>query len=213
MSSDRPRPPSVERLLAVTRTGAGAEHDVRALTEAARATVDDERARLVSGEEPRTIEELADAVHTRLEDFLDGDILGAINATGVIVHTNLGRAPWPDEAIAAVTGAGSPLLLEIDRETGRRGARFRRAEEHLITLTGAEDALVTNNTAAAVALAVGLAGRGGGVIVSRGELVEIGGGVRIPEIIRRAGGKLIEVGTTNRTAAADFAEPLAGGRA
>ena len=90
------------------------------------------------------------------------------------------------------------MLLEIDRETGRRGARFRRAEEHLIALTGAEDALVTNNNAAALALAVGLAGRGG-VVVSRGELVEIGGGVRIPEIIRRAGAKLIEVGTTNRT--------------
>ncbi|MFL5646110.1 MAG: L-seryl-tRNA(Sec) selenium transferase, partial [Chloroflexota bacterium] len=204
---------SVERLLAVTRTRAGGEYDATALTKTARATSDDERARLVSGEEPRTIDELADAVHTRLEDFLDGDSPGAINATGVIVHTNLGRAPWPDEAIAAVTGAGSPLLLEIDRETGRRGARFRRAEEHLIALTGAEDALVTNNNAAALALAVGLAGRGGGVVVSRGELVEIGGGVRIPEIIRRAGAKLIEVGTTNRTAAADFAEPLAAGRA
>jgi L-seryl-tRNA(Ser) seleniumtransferase len=138
--------------------------------------------------------------------------VAAINATGVIVHTNLGRAPWPDAAIAAAAGAGSPLLLEIDRETGRRGARFRSAEEHLIALTGAEDALVTNNNAAALALAVGLAGRGG-VVVSRGELVEIGGGVRIPEIIRRAGARLIEVGTTNRTVAADFAEPLAAGRA
>ncbi|MFL5717610.1 MAG: L-seryl-tRNA(Sec) selenium transferase, partial [Chloroflexota bacterium] len=147
------------------------------------------------------------------EDFLDADILGAINATGVIVHTNLGRAAWPDEAIAAVAAAGSPLQLEIDRETGRRGARFRRAEEHLIALTGSDDALVTNNNASALALAVGLAGRGGGVVVSRGELVEIGGGVRIPEIIRRAGAKLIEVGTTNRTAAADFAEPLAAGHA
>ncbi|MFL5675310.1 MAG: L-seryl-tRNA(Sec) selenium transferase, partial [Chloroflexota bacterium] len=96
---------------------------------------------------------------------------------------------------------------------GRRGTRFRRAEEHLIALTGADDALVTNNNAAAVALAVGLVGRGGGVVVSRGELVEIGGGVRIPEIIRRAGAKLIEVGTTNRTAAADFLEPLSAGRA
>jgi L-seryl-tRNA(Ser) seleniumtransferase len=103
-------------------------------------------------------------------------------------------------------------MLEIDRETGRRGSRFRLAEEHLIALTGAEDALVTNNNAAALALAVGLAGRGG-VVVSRGELVEIGGGVRIPEIIRRAAAKLIEVGTTNRTRAADFEEPLASGRA
>src|SRR4051794_10119703 len=213
MSSDRPRPPSVERLLAVARTRTGTERDATALTDAARETIDDERGLLRAGEAPRTIDELADDVVTRLEDFLDAEIVGTINATGVIVHTNLGRAPWPDEAIAAVAGAGRPLLLEIDRETGRRGHRFRRAEEHLIALTGAEDALITNNNAAALALAVGLAGRGGGVVVSRGELVEIGGGVRIPEIIRRAGAKLIEVGATNRTAAADFAEPLAAGRA
>src|SRR4029453_19053878 len=104
-------------------------------------------------------------------------------------------------------------MLELDRETGRRGARFRQAEEHLIALTGSEDALVTNNNAAALALAAGLAGRGKGVAVSRGELVEIGGGVRIPEIIRRAGARLVEGGTTNRTRVADFAEPLADGRA
>ncbi|HEX5147702.1 MAG TPA: L-seryl-tRNA(Sec) selenium transferase, partial [Candidatus Limnocylindrales bacterium] len=103
--------------------------------------------------------------------------------------------------------------LELDRTTGRRGPRFRAAEAHLIMLTGAEDALVTNNNAAALALAVGLAGRGGGVVVSRSELVEIGGGVRIPEIIRRAGARLIEVGTTNRTRAADFEAPLVEGRA
>ena len=115
-------------------------------------------------------------------------------------------------AVAAVGRRGDYLLLEIDRTTGRRGARVRVAEDHLVALTGAEDALVTNNNAAALALAVGLAGRGG-VVVSRGELVEIGGGVRIPEIIRRAGARLIEVGTTNRTRAADFEAPLADGRA
>jgi L-seryl-tRNA(Ser) seleniumtransferase len=128
----------------------------------------------------------------------------------VIVHTNLGRAPWP--AAAAIEAATGYTLLEIDRDTGRRGRRFRLAEEHLIALTGAEDALVTNNNAAAIVLAVGLVGRGG-VVVSRGELVEIGGGVRIPDIIRRAGARLIEVGTTNRTRAADFEAPLAEGRA
>jgi L-seryl-tRNA(Ser) seleniumtransferase len=136
-----------------------------------------------------------------------------INATGVIVHTNLGRAAWPAVAIDAATrAAADPVLLELDRGTGRRGARFRAAEEHLIALTGAEDALVTNNNAAAVALAVGLARRGG-VVVSRGELVEIGGGVRIPEIVRRAGARLVEVGTTNRTRASDYEAPLAEGRA
>ena len=127
-----------------------------------------------------------------------------INATGVIVHTNLGRAPWPAAAIrAAASAAEGTLFLELDRETGRRGRRYREAEAHLIALTGAEDALIVVNNAAAVALAVGLAGRGG-VAVSRGELVEIGGGVRIPEIVQRAGARLVEVGTTNRTRVADF---------
>ena len=136
-----------------------------------------------------------------------------INATGVILHTNLGRAPWPAAAIQAATRAAAGYsLLEFDRAAGRRGPRFRVAEEHLIALTGAEDAIVTVNNAAALLLAVGLAGRRG-VAVSRGELVEIGGGVRIPEIIRRAGARLIEVGTTNRTRAADFEAPLTEGRA
>ena len=127
---------------------------------------------------------------------------------------NLGRAPWPARRSRPPPGGrrADYLLLELDRATGRRGRRGPVAEDHLVALTGAEDALVTNNNAAALALAVGLAGRGG-VVVSRGELVEIGGGVRIPEIVRRAGARLIEVGTTNRTRAADFEEPLAGGRA
>jgi L-seryl-tRNA(Ser) seleniumtransferase len=194
--SDRPRPPSVD-----------------AVVNAARAVVDDERTRLAAGEAARSTDALGAEVATRIEGFADAGPLPVINATGVIVHTNLGRAPWAlgvADATAKLTGRY--LLLELDRETGRRGARVRTAEEHLIALTGAEDAFVTNNNAAALALGVGLTGRGG-VVVSRGELVEIGGGVRIPEIIRRAGAKLIEVGTTNRTRAADFESPLAEGRA
>ena len=137
-----------------------------------------------------------------------------INATGVIIHTNLGRAPWPRAAIEAAERAAAHAALPRARPRDRAaaGRRYRAAEELLIGLTGADDALVTNNNAAALALAVGLAGRAG-VAVSRGELVEIGGGVRIPEIIRRAGAKLVEVGTTNRTRAEDFGPPLAEGRA
>src|SRR3990170_4039154 len=132
---------------------------------------------------------------------------------GVTTHTTRGRAAWPKVAIeAAARAAAEPVLLELDRESGRRGPRYRVAEEHLIALTGAADALVTNNNAAAVGLAVGLARRRG-VAVSRGELVEIGGGVRIPEIVRRAGARLVDVGTTNRTRAADFEAPLADGSA
>jgi L-seryl-tRNA(Ser) seleniumtransferase len=175
--------------------------------------VDVERERLRSGEEPRTLDALADEVLVRLDAPAAGLPAAVVNATGVIVHTNLGRAPWPAAAVAAAAAAArEPLFLELDAASGRRGRRYRAAEEHLVALTGAADALVTNNGAAAVALAVGLAGRGG-VVVSRGELVEIGGGVRIPEIVRRAGGRLIEVGTTNRTRVEDFEGPLAEGRA
>lgn len=212
----RHRPPSVERLLAVVRLQVDSGLEAAAVTDAVRAVVAEERERLLAGAPVRPTEELASAVIERLDGFVAiaaGGPVAAINATGVIIHTNLGRAPWPEGVAAkAATLAADYGFLELDRETGRRGARFRQAEEHLIALTGAEDALVTNNNAAALALAVGLAGRGG-VVVSRGELVEIGGGVRIPEIVRRAGAKLIEVGTTNRTRAVDFEAPLVEGRA
>ena len=210
----RPHPPSVEVVAAATRARLGEGRSPEAIVDVARAVVAAERARLVAGDEPRAVDALADEVASRLVGLGEHALTATINATGVIVHTNLGRAPWPQAAIeAAEAAARDYLLLELDRESGRRGARFRAAEEHLIALTGAQDALVTNDNAAAVALAVGLAGRGGGVVVGRGELVEIGGGVRIPEIIRRAGVKLVEVGTTNRTRAEDYEVPLAEGRA
>ena len=127
-------------------------------------------------------------------------------------RTSAGR-PGPRPRSTRRAARPAPTRSSSSTATpGRRGPRFRAAEEHLIALTGAEDALVTINNAAALVLAVGLAGTRG-VAVSRGELVEIGGGVRIPEIVRRAGARLIEVGTTNRTRAADFEAPLADGRA
>jgi L-seryl-tRNA(Ser) seleniumtransferase len=208
----RSRPPSVERLLAAVRAQSGPERSHDAVVEMARAVISDERDRLAAGASPRPLEDLGGEVRARLDAFVSPPVDLVINATGVVVHTNLGRAPWPGLAATMAARATDPLLLEIDRETGRRGARFRTAEEHLIALTGAEDGLVTNNNAAALALAVGLAGRSG-IVVSRGELVEIGGSVRIPDIIRRAGAKLIEVGTTNRTRADDYGAPLAEGRA
>ena len=216
MSADTARPPSVERLLAAVRPRLASDADPEALTAIARATVDAERERLRAGGTPASLDELAEDVTGTLGAFADpgrAGLVPVINATGVILHTNLGRAPWAAEAIEAASQAAAGYsLLELDRGSGRRGARFRAAEAHLIALTGAEDALVTVNNAAAVALAVGLAGRSG-VAVSRGELVEIGGGVRIPEIVRRAGARLVEVGTTNRTRAADFEAPLAERRA
>jgi L-seryl-tRNA(Ser) seleniumtransferase len=206
------RPPSVDHLLTSVRLREGFEREHEVVADAARAVIEAERSRIADGHDPRLVRDLVDDVLGRLDAQIALEDGYAINATGVIIHTNLGRAPWPMIARVAVGGTTDYLPLEIDRETGRRGARYRRAEDLLIALTGADDALVTNNNAAALVLAVGLAGRGG-VVVSRGELVEIGGGVRIPDIIRRVGAKLIEVGTTNRTRAEDFEAPLVEGRA
>jgi len=218
MSPDRPRPPSVERVLVAARPRLPDSIDPGALAAVAREVVSDERARLAAGEPATKLDDLAGTVVRRLEALGDPSGAGSgltsvLNATGVILHTNLGRAPWPTAAIEAATRAAAGYsLLEFDRDAGRRGPRFRAAEAHLIALTGAEDALVTVNNAAALMLAVGLAGKRG-VVVSRGELVEIGGGVRIPEIVGRTGARLIEVGTTNRTRSLDFEAPLADGRA
>ena len=220
------RPPSVDALLRAAEADASDldARDRAAVLDLARAVIADERAAIARGAASRSAADLASDLLGRLGAFeglasVDGPpgpgsgLVPVINATGVILHTNLGRAAWPEAAIeAARAAAAGPSMLELDAETGRRGRRFRVVEDEVVALTGAEDALVTNNNAAAVALAVGLAGRGG-VAVSRGELVEIGGGVRIPEIIRRAGARLIEVGTTNRTRVADFEAVLVDGRA
>jgi L-seryl-tRNA(Ser) seleniumtransferase len=205
----------VERLLVAARPALG-ERDRDAVVAAARAVAAEERARIAGGATARPLAAVASALVARLDAFAAPDAAGlpsALNATGVLLHTNLGRATWAPAAVAAAArAAAGPTLLELDAATGRRGRRARPVEDHLVALTGAEDALVLANNAAALAVAVGLAGRRG-VAVSRGELVEIGGGVRIPEIVRRAGARLVEVGTTNRTRAADFAEALAAGRA
>jgi L-seryl-tRNA(Ser) seleniumtransferase len=204
------RPPSVDRLLSAVRGSLDPGIDREALTRLAREVQAQERDRLARGTLPRGMDELITELRARLRPA--SGPLPVINATGVLLHTNLGRARWAAAAVeAARRAAEDHVLLEIERESGRRGRRYREAEEHLIALTGAEDALVTNNNAAALVLAAGLAGRRG-VVVSRGELIEIGGGVRIPEIVRRAGARLVEVGTTNRTRAADYEEALVAGR-
>jgi L-seryl-tRNA(Ser) seleniumtransferase len=129
-----------------------------------------------------------------------------LNGTGVVVHTNLGRVPLAPAAVAAVTEAAHGYAsLEMEMDSGRRGARERHVRGLLSELTGAQDALVVNNGAAAILLAVAaLAGAGRRVAVSRGQLVEIGGGFRVPDIIAQAGAELVEVGTTNRTRLDDY---------
>ena len=133
-----------------------------------------------------------------------------LNATGVIVHTNLGRAPLPEAALERVA-RGRPRLLEprVRPERRRRAARGRITSRGILRrLTGAEAALVVNNNAAAVLLALAALAEGRDVLVSRGELIEIGDGFRIPDVLARSGARLVEVGTTNRTRAADYEQAI-----
>jgi L-seryl-tRNA(Ser) seleniumtransferase len=175
----------------------------RLATAVARAELDARRRELLAGDaaEAEQVDLVARAV-SRLTPGA-GRVL---NATGIVIHTNLGRAPLAPEARAAVAAAATGYgALEVDLLTGERSRRGRRAEALLVALTGASDSLVVNNGAAAVLLAVAaLAGPGGRVIVSRGELVEIGGGLRIADVVAQSGAELVEVGSTNRTRAEDY---------
>ena len=131
-----------------------------------------------------------------------------VNATGVVLHTNLGRAPLAEEARRAMAAAAGYGNVEFDLDSGRRGSRYDHCAGLARELTGAEEAVVVNNGAGAVALALTCLAAGRGVVVSHGEMVEIGGGFRIPEVVEAAGSKLVTVGTTNRTRVADYARAI-----
>ena len=205
------RLPSIERLLqSLEASGDLGRHPRRLVVACAREAVDRARRRLsdAPGGSAATVESLADDTRALLAERAAPSLVRAINATGVVLHTNLGRAPLADAARRAVAEAAGYAVLEIDSSTGVRGSRQAHVAGLLRELTGAEDALAVNNNAAAVLLALTALARGRDVIVSRGELVEIGGSFRMPEIMAAGGCRLVEVGTTNKTYLHDYEAAL-----
>ena len=198
--------PSVDRLLHHPLGESLQSQYGRALTtEAIRAALDTLRQDLRRGGAEPSAERALELARANLEQWTAPTLRPVINATGVIIHTNLGRAPLSQAALEAMQAVAEGYsTLEYDLERGRRGKRHQHAETLLTRLTGAEAALVVNNNAAAVLLALrGLANRRE-VVISRSQLIEIGGGFRIPDIMKQSGAKLVEVGTTNRTHLHDF---------
>lgn len=194
---------SCSGVLAVERFG----H--KAAVEMVRAVLDDERALIRAGHIARDAEALGAFTLKRLDEEAVSSLRPVLNLTGVVLHTNLGRAQLPDVAIAAAAAAmRHTVALEYDLETGARGERDDHVRALLCALTGAEDATIVNNNAAAVLLSLNSLAVNRSVLLSRGEMIEIGGAFRMPDIMARAGCRLKEVGTTNRTHLRDYREAV-----
>jgi len=204
--------PSVDGLLRLEATGALVESYGRALTVTAlRAALDEARDAIRGGEPDQAPGDARLVARARawLEAALTPTLKPVINAAGVIIHTNLGRAPLSDAALAALQAVGAGYAtLEYDLDAGQRGSRAVHAEQMLTRITAAEAALVVNNNAAAVLLMLTALCQGQEVIISRGQLVEIGGGFRVPDVMAQSGARLVEVGTTNRTHLRDYASAI-----
>lgn len=184
--SEHHRPPSVDSLARALADSSGLPHSI---------LVDIARSAVAEGGDRETIEERAESIAREFSGSLIGEV---INATGVLLHTNLGRAP------SAMGPPGRPVSIEYDKAAGRRGSRHDPISKLVSLLTGAEAAVVVNNNAAAVLLALAALAEGREVAVSRGESVEIGGGFRVPDVMARSGARLVDVGTTNRTRLDDY---------
>jgi L-seryl-tRNA(Ser) seleniumtransferase len=179
------------------------------VVEAARAVLERARARIRNGASAPDMAELATAIRAEVAQRLRPSLRPIINATGVIINTNLGRAPLSESALAAIHAVAQGYTnLEYDLVAGERGSRHEHLRMALRQLTGAEDCLVANNNAAAVLLVLSTLAAGREVIVSRGQLVEIGGGFRVPDVLRQSGARLVEVGTTNRTRLSDYEQAI-----
>ena len=186
-----------------------ARFGVGPLTTTVRALLETARAGLDRGGATPSAEDLLAAAGQRLEAAAAETLFGVINATGVVIHTNLGRAPLAPEAAQAAAAAAAYGNLEFDLEVGRRASRHDHLDGLIREVAGAEAGLAVNNGAGAVLLVLAALAAGSPVIVSRGELIEIGGGFRVPDIVVQSGARLVEVGTTNRTHLRDYERALA----
>ena len=205
------RLPAVDRLLMMPATVDLATRYGRSLVlEALRAVLDAHRMAIIAGEGDAPMNAtIVQEAREWLEALVAPTLRPVLNATGVIVHTNLGRAPLSQAALAAVAAAAEGYgTVEYDLQKGERGSRRLHTAPLLARLTGAEAALVVNNNAAAVLLMLTGLCQGREVLISRGQLVEIGGGFRVPDVMAQSGARLVEVGTTNRTHLRDYAEAI-----
>ena len=202
--------PSVESLLSdQSFEELAAEYGRPSLVEATRTTLDDLRRLVASGMSAEAfevaIETLTATIRRKLDERIEPSLRAAVNATGIVVHTNLGRAPLSKPALESIARVAAGYSnLELNLESGKRGSRHRHATKLLSTLFPGKGSLIVNNAAAAVMLSLNTFASGREVIISRGELVEIGGSFRIPEILERSGARLREVGTTNKTRLEDY---------
>ncbi|MDA0263747.1 MAG: L-seryl-tRNA(Sec) selenium transferase [Chloroflexi bacterium] len=198
--------PSVDSVLANEDVAAAAQSfDRDWVVDLVRRELDSARDRIRKGADSPDAGQIAMSVCLQIEDTMRAEPRHVINATGVVIHTNLGRAPLSRAAIEAASQAAQGYSnLELDLATGRRGSRQAKLQSLLRQITGAEAALAVNNNASAMLLGLSALAAGKEVIVSRSEAVEIGGGFRVPDVLRQSGGTLVDVGTTNRTYVRDY---------
>ena len=210
MDSEFRKLPGVDKLLSeekIKQLAGSYTHEL--LVDVIRRRLEIERQWIMDGNKCRSVDEIINSITDSLKHLESPSLRTVINATGVVLHTNLGRASLSKEAIATMNEvAGSFSNTEFDLDSGRRGSRNVHLEQILCQLSGAEAALVVNNCASAVLLSLTALANRKEVIVSRGEAVEIGGSFRIPDVMRQSGAKLVEVGTTNATYINDYEQAI-----